>query len=542
MPTEKFNWSVPIRGVIALAVFLTILIVFSAPASAGTYSVYSCKGPAGEPLDAEGWVQRSVGLSLGSFVFSGSCATTGLSVATSPTTNYSNNNSGSLVFEPPANTTIDDFEITRQLKVGFLPTGTGTYSAVVRERQGLSTTTTGCVSRSTDCSYGIPVPEAVSPNLLPADSIAVEVSCNAATCVQSNGNVDVRATLVAARVDLLDTTAPEIEAVSGSLLAGPSGTGSRSLIVSTSDVGGGVRRVSISVDGATPEVHETGGSCAVPFSDPVPCPANLTSAFVVDTAQLAGGAHSVVVTVEDAGGETATSASIPFTVPDAGAGPPIGSDGQPLTNGVPAVERPLLNLSQSRIESKSGGVVTVAGTLLAPDGTPISGASVSSTVIDLGTADGIESALPAVQTGADGSFSIAIAASGAKRVRFSFRPNPNAAETAFASVIVRQALKLSVKRSKARVKPRGTIVISGVLTGAGTATDGAPVEINALVGGRWRAVGVVETNSKGKYSWRYRFVSVRRATTFKFRALVRRSAAWPWSTEIGNTVSVRVAR
>lgn len=542
MPTEKFNWSVPIRGAVALAVLVAILIVFSAPASAGTYSVYSCKGPSGETLGTDGWVAGTTGAAASDYVFTNDCQGAGMSVATKPTVAYANGSTGTYKFLPPTDTELTAFSIKRQLKTLFLNPGYGTYSAVVRERRASSAVAAGCVTRTTDCSFGIPSADTVEQNLSPADSVAIEVGCNAATCPVSNGNVDVKATLVSSRIDLMDDYQPQVLNVTGTLLTTPSEPGSRTLVIATSDRGGGIRRVSLSVDGGAADVHEPGGSCVEPFSTPVPCPLALTSSFTVGTSGLSVGAHSLTVLVEDAAGETVNYGPIPFTVLDAPVGPPIGSQGQPLTNGVPAVEVPQLTIGQSRIESKRGGSTTVSGTLRAPDGTPIAGATVSPVAIDLGTAEAVENGLPNVVTGQDGTFSFSVVADGAKRIRISFRPNPGAAETAYSSVIIRQALSLSVKRSKARVKRRGKIVISGVLTGAGAATNDAPVEINALVSGRWRAVGVVETNAKGKYSWSYRFVSVRRATTFKFRALVRRSAAWPWPTEVGKTVTVRVAR
>lgn len=538
--TQKFNWHAPIRGLIALVVFVAVLVLFAAPASAGTYSVYSCEGPANEPLGAEGWVQEVTGAPLSKFVFSGDCATTGLKVAFSPSHIYSNAELAALNFRAPANTEIGGTSLTRQLSVDFLAGGSGTYSAVVRERRGLNSTTAGCVGRTSDCLFGFPTPETVDENLSPSELVGLEISCNVSICDASA--VDVHANLNSARIDLVDTDQPHIESISGTLLSGPAAPGARSLFVSASDLGGGLRRVTTSIDGGTLETHEIGGACAEPFSRPVPCPLNLTSSFSVDTSQLSPGVHSLTVAVEDAAGETDQSDAIPFTVLSSSVPPPVGSDGQPLTNGQPAVERPLLNIAEPRIESKRGGITVVAGTLRTADGRPIAGATVVPVEIDLGNPEAPETALPTAVTNADGTFSVAVVASGAKKIRLSFRPNPGSAETAIATMIVRQDLVLSVKRSKAKVKRGGRITISGVLTGAGSATNDAPVEINALVNGKWRAVGVVETDAKGRYSWKYRFVSVRRATTFKFRALVRRSAAWPWPTEVGSTVSVRVAR
>ncbi len=547
-PKDRSEWAVPVRVIGTLAVFVALIILFAATASAATYSVYSCEGPADESLPATDWTQQSTNLPLTSFDFFGTCETGGLTVATKQSSFYSTGDSASLQFAAPPSTEIVGFSLTRQLRVEYQGSGSGTYSAIVRERRANATVDTGCIAQSTNCSIGYPTPASLGLTLNPADSVSMRIACTIPTCPQGNGDVDVRATLVSARVDLDDSATPSVTNVAGNLPSSVAEPGLRNVVVSSADTGGGIRRVSLQIDGGSPQVYETGADCVEPFSTRIPCPLNLTSAFVVDTRALSVGVHTINVAVEDVAGNTSSFGPTPFTV--LAASPalpqppqlPIGSGGQPLTNGAPAVERPIMSLAQTRIESRKSGTVTINGVLVAPGGAPIGGAGLQPTETDIGDVDAVETALPVTATAADGSFSIPVRAAGAKRIRISFRPNPSAAETAVVSVLVRQQLRLSVKRSRSKLKRRGRLTISGRLTGAGAATNDAPVEINARVGRRWRAVGVVETNSRGVYKWRYRFVSVRRSKTFKFRALVRRSAAWPWPTEVGRTIKVRVTR
>lgn len=525
------------RGVLALAVFVAVIMFFTSPANAGTYSVHSCVGPAAEPLGAAGWQQQSNGSALANFDFTGDCAT-GLRVALDPAVAYTNNNSGSLVFTAPADTEIASFELRRGVRVQFNAPG-GTYGAVVRERAGALNSTSGCVMRTTSCQFGIPTPDVVMPTFTPLDSVALEVSCNQANCAATGANAEIEAVLNSSRIDLSDTDLPQIVSVSGSLAGSNSAPSMQTVLVSASDVGGGVRSIELYVDGALADSQEPGGSCAEPFSDPVPCPLNLTSNFNFNTAGLVTGAHIFTVRVVDAGGESVTSGPFGFTVTGS---PPTGSDGLPLINGTPAVERPQMSVNTSRIESRRGGNVSISGSLRTDAGVPVVGATVTATATDLGDAEAEPLPLNPVTSGSDGGFTLPVLAAGAKRVRLSFRPNPVSAETAFASVIVRQSLTLSIKRSKARVKPRGLIQISGSLGGAGSAQAGAPVEIQTVIRGKWRAVEVVETNSRGDYKWRYRFVAIKRSADFRFRAIVRKSGPWPWPTKVSDVVNVRVAR
>lgn len=534
---RRESWMVVVRGLIALGLFVAMIVLFTAPAHAGTYGVYSCLGPANEPLGTSGWQQQSNGAPLANFDFTGDCAT-GLRVALDPAVAYANNNSGSLVFTAPADTDITGFELRRGVRVQFNAPG-GTYGAVVRERAGAANSTSGCVMRTTSCQFGIPDPDVVTQTFTPLDSVAIEVSCNQASCPATGGNAEVESVLNSSRIDLADTNLPQIVSVTGTLAGSTSAPSTRTVLVSATDAGGGVRRIELYVDGALADAQEPGGTCVEPFSEPVPCPLNLTSNFNYSTAGLVTGAHVFTVRVVDAGGDSVTSGPFSFTITGA---PPTGSDGLPLINGTPAVERPQMSVSSARIESRRGGNVSVSGIVRTDAGVPVVGATVTATATDLGDADAEPLPLGPVVTGSDGGFTLPVLASGAKRVRLSFRPNPVSAETAFASVVVRQALTLSIKRSKARVKPRGLLQISGALGGAGSAEAGAPVEIQTVIRGKWRAVEVVETNSRGAYKWRYRFVAVKRSADFKFRAIVRKSGPWPWPTKASSVVSVKVAR
>ena len=49
------------RALRAMFAVVAVVAASAPPASAGTYDVWSCAGPAGEPLAATGWAPQSYG-------------------------------------------------------------------------------------------------------------------------------------------------------------------------------------------------------------------------------------------------------------------------------------------------------------------------------------------------------------------------------------------------------------------------------------------------------------------------------------------------
>jgi hypothetical protein len=261
--------------------------------------------------------------------------------------------------------------------------------------------------------------------------------------------------------------------------------------------------------------------------------------YDVNTATLPSGPHSAAVTTVDAAGNVSAASKFDFTVGSGGLAPP--TNGTTPTNGSPAVEQPTARMEKPLVSSSSGKSVTVEGTLTTSSGAPIAGAVLDVISLDLGTFDAKSKSIGTVTTTSAGRFSVRVKPDGASRISVLFKPYPASIGTAVTSTIVREDLSLSVKRSKSRVKPGGSVTLSGTLDGAGSAADGTPVEIDARIGGSWRAVGVVEANSHGSYKWKYKFTRVKQPTRFTFRAIVRKNKSWPWPTETGKSVKVLVA-
>jgi hypothetical protein len=508
-------------------------------AGAATYSVYSCVGPSSEALPNSAWLTSVNNPSQTlSYSFGSNCGD--LSVSALPANSYAIGDGAEYVFDAPTGTTISGYSLQRDATVAFPPTASSVVTAGVSETSGGVTTDFDCVAVSTACGGLTP---AVSRSGLALSKLSVGVSCADDTGCPAGSFTQLLSRLIEARVDIDDPTAPVIALVGGSLPDSSAAAGSQSIDVTATDVGGGVRMIDLDIDGAISQTSVAGGSCGQPYTLRAPCPSGLVRTLNVNSALLTNGTHTATLTATDAAGNSSKPYTFTFNITSGGlSNGGGGSGGTAPSNGSPAVEQPTVKTEKSVISSSNGKAVVVEGTLTTASGAPISGAVLDVTALDLGVYNAAPKAIGTTTTTSAGRFSVAIKPRGAQRISVLFKPYPAAIGTAVTSSIVREELTLSVKRSKARVKPGGSFTLSGALDGAGAAVDNTPIEVDAKIGKTWRAVGVVETNSRGSYKWKYRFTRVKQPTRFTFRAVVRKNMSWPWPTETSKQTSVLVAR
>jgi hypothetical protein len=78
----------------------------------------------------------------------------------------------------------------------------------------------------------------------------------------------------------------------------------------------------------------------------------------------------------------------------------------------------------------------------------------------------------------------------------------------------------------------------GRLRGGPVPDGGKLIDLQAFYRGRWRTFATPRTDSRGRWSYEYRFEATRGVVTYRFRARIRREAAYPY--ELGHSRAVRV--
>lgn len=522
------------RSTLLLLSSAMLALCLSSSAGAATYSVYTCEGPNAAPVPNAAWLS-SVADPLQTLLFNFGPTCGALSVDASTTASYAHGDGAEYVFDAPSGTTISGYSVTRRAAIDFAgPTGAAA-SAGVRETTGVARVDRDCDAAVTDCA----VPSGMlAGSGLALTSLSVGVHCSAPSGCPAGGFSQLAAALASARVDVEDPYSPSVVSVAGSLPGSLSVAGVKSVDVTTTDVGGGVARVELLIDGGAPQAVSPGGNCATPYTLRQPCPSGTLAQFSIDTSTLTNGTHAAQVRAVDAAGNVSASANFTFSVAAGGISEGVSAP----NNGLPAVEQPIVRSMRSVITAPIGSSAVVEGTLTTAAGEPIVGASLDVTSTDLGVFNSPTRASGSVTTTSGGAFSVRVTPSGAQRIEVIFRPTANSLGTAVTSVVVREELSLTARAGKKRVRPGGQLRMSGRLSGAGGAARGTPVEIDVKIGKRWRAVDVVTANGKGSFRWNYRFTRVRKPTRFNFRAIVRKNSSWPWPTTTSRQVSVVVAR
>lgn len=226
-----------------------------------------------------------------------------------------------------------------------------------------------------------------------------------------------------------------------------------------------------------------------------------------------------------------------------GGSPGGSSPAHGAANGNPAAERVVLtaftNNRSSAQKVKFGKRASISGRLVGPDGSPISGATLSvqvqTAVPGAAMADSAQ-----VVTGRDGRFTYVAPAGPSRVIRFGYRTYTS--DTAFADTTdVRLLVRAGVtmKATPTRVRNRHATVFTGRLLGKPLAKRGVVVDLQVFFRKQWRTFAAPRTNKQGAYRFKYRFMAG--AATWKFRARVRRVLEYPY--ELGYSakrVKVRV--
>jgi hypothetical protein len=332
------------------------------------------------------------------------------------------------------------------------------------------------------------------------------------------------------------------------------------------DVGSGVREISLRVDGRVVQRVTPGGSCAdldPNNSDPLeytsmePCPRQHSGTLTLSPAELPDGArHVISVVAADAAGQEAVLA----TARSALAAPTgffasgfFNPDLDVLAlrtlngaNGGPADVR-LSFLTQSGRRKRFVAQRTVAarvrprisGQLISATGVAISGARVwRASAVSNGA---WQISGEPLTTSSTGRISGRLPAHTPSRVvRLVYFPYSDSSES-----VQSPSRRLMVRASTAIQLDQAGYRNGEIATFSGRITTRPlirrkSVYLQVVVRGRWRTFGTTRADAQGRWKLRYRFTATRRPTTYHFRAVIPPEEGYSWATGRSRTVRVFV--
>jgi hypothetical protein len=340
-------------GLAALA--LASLALLCGVAAANEYHVFACQDPyTGQSAPAAGWGydQGTNGYGDGA---SSSCAEGGGSISAwlDGGVTHGFGEGAYATFNAPGQMTISAFKLWRYEAAGpyepyAAPADNIAYNPGNVSLEGLCAQPLGCASRGTNQQRLAAENEVGASNLVGVTQIQASAVCGGGpgtsyVCPQSNaenGN-SAEVDIYAADIMLNDPTVPTVTDLGGPLVSGATLTGAASVSFLASDGGGpGVYSGTITVDGE-PQVEQildsNGGACQSlsatedglrSFNYPQPCKSQVSATMTLDTGALPAGTHNVVLSVDDASGNStvAWDGTITTAHPD-------------LPNGNPACEK-----------------------------------------------------------------------------------------------------------------------------------------------------------------------------------------------------------
>jgi hypothetical protein len=361
----------------------------------------------------------------------------------------------------------------------------------------------------------------------------------------------------------VDDASPPVGGLTGSATDAQAWSGVLRFSLNAADVGGGLFRAIVELDGADAlqlPLGDPTGTCRDLSPDPglngfagaQPCPLRIDNGSLdIDTARLPQGRHVVRVLLEDAAGNrTTVFGPVARSIAANGAVGP-GSDPalRGAANGDGASDRVRLTAhwgrrgSRTLLVSRFGRTHVVRGRLRTEDGAPVANATIDvvskTTAVnarELGKRNG-------PLTRSDGSWFVVLPRGVSSReVTFRYRSHVNdtiASATTSVRLRVRAGLRLAIHPRRAR---RGQAIhFSGRLLGGPLPRGGKQVVLMARASrGVWVRFNVVRTDRRGHFRAVYRFQQSG-AALYRFRALSLSEAAYPYLAGGSNIVRVRKA-
>ena len=577
------------------AVILTASLMTAAPlavpppADAAPYSVWACATASGVQLGKGDWI-RNVSASFADVY--DTCATpatrTGGLAATARATTAWNAGGGGWVVAAAPGTRITSLDVwwswqvspsssTGAIRVGALGNMFNEPNAGLDpfDRTGLCCSDSAFVSRTLG-SFGTPTDGDQSvafapanhqsfPNLQGPDGPGTPAVGLLAACVNYCGTQEEVARYRAYRVKTVveDATAPV--GTSTGLQDGLRVGAGTPIAATATDVGGGVREVTLRVDGRVVQRVSADGGCAdvdPSTADPLeynrmkPCPDTLAAPLTLSASQMPDNqTHTVTAVATDAAGQdTILSSARASLVAPAGFYDPSHGFYNPdldITSGRAANgstadpgAKLVLRFARGRRTAPRQTVryaqrPRIRGRVLTADSKPVVGARVWRAVRVRGGQWQI-SGKPLI-TSRTGRVSARLRAGSPNRtLRLVYFPytdvNVNAGS---ANRVLRVQATTTIQSDQGGYRNGDTLKFTGQVN-RNRLIENKIVYLQAIVRGQWRTFKTTRADSQGRWRMTHRFEATRRPTLYTFRAVVPTQAGYAWATGYSRRVRVLV--
>jgi hypothetical protein len=210
-------------------------------------------------------------------------------------------------------------------------------------------------------------------------------------------------------------------------------------------------------------------------------------------------------------------------------------------NGVNGSKQAALSVRFARtaartINSTYMTVHVVTGTLMTPDGLPVTGATLRVDQIP-DAAGAAARSVAVVRTDKNGRYTATTGAGPSRQIRVSYQANPANPQIVSATVRVHVRAVVTLRIRPAAIAVNRNLTITGRLKYL--RQSGVQLRIEALDGRAWRSFAFVKTVKSGRFIYHYRFKPGAEGRRFYFRVYVD-SPVYPFEPAPSKALQVRV--
>jgi hypothetical protein len=328
---------------------------------------------------------------------------------------------------------------------------------------------------------------------------------------------------------LVDRSVPDV-ALGGSLFDVQVAHGTPTLRIEATDIGSGVRNVSVDVNGvlvAAPGTDCPGIGTGAAWATRVrPCQ-NLTTSIQLDTERTPwrDGQNTLQVCVSDVStgpGRPNTTCEQRTVAVDNSCPDSSGASGEALSITAGLEDPHTGQLRRTRAVRSSAGSA-MRGQLIGSGG-PVKAASVCiyETVDEPA---GIDQLVQVAKSSSTGRFGVELPGGPSRTFRVAYRYADHQLESP--SMYLDSSVLPTLRLTKSKLSNGRAIGFRGWIPGP--SNDGRSITMQARVGKKWRSFKQLQTNSRGKFTGKYRFTQTRGRVLYVFRALVKKQGGYPYS-------------
>jgi len=545
-PTGAQKRTTAFRLLLALTALATLFALAPQSAAAGTYVMRSCNVPGQAPAPVGPWALQP---RVGSTTFNDCARGGGFGIALPSATHMSREERIRLSIAVPETGGKQDVNIA-QVRLWMIARLSGSGSPAFLPLEGV--TTSGASQRTE--TWGPPGGESltrpIETPVYSADTRAFDAMlfCSGGTpsdcSLDSSRPVEIRG----AEVMLRESVLPSLTITGGTLTSAGSQTGVRSVGYDVRDNQSGVAKIEVLLDDRVVAVRNFA-------MDPLKCPhagwnacqERVVEEVGVDTRTVPDGTYMLGTRATDAAGNTAIIRAGSVHVGNrgsAGAGVAPAPSAQTPSPAAPGSSSGIhlthVNSTRTFVTNRLiryGGRATLRGVLRDPTGNPIPNAAVD-VLLQTERKNSRLRKVTTRATDANGRFEYKTSPGPSRLVRFAYGHNTGDSSYVFThdvKVKTRAGVTLHVDRNQLRNGQ--SVRFYGTIRGN---KERKVLEVQVQKPGGWDTIASVRSDSKGRWTWRYRFKRTYDPTRYKFRARVRTESGFPYATGHSRSRSVRV--